>query len=245
MDYKRNAKYFCPTQWRAGVAYIFTLLPVASFLGIFLAIDKPNAPGHPALGVLVGLLGIVLAIAIGRWAFSVPTDAEIDQQAASFLHNIKDAALKKLGLDAEEVSIAPGLEFWGYSFDQTLIENEQILTLEDVKGKDGLWRAPIVACHVFLFSENMIHYYYKFFSLVNYIHEEGTEEYYYKDVVSVKTESVTINRGEGVKKKQIKHNTFALRNTGGESLSCSVLSSKEAEAAVTAMRALLRIKKLA
>lgn len=232
MDYKRNRKFF-----KAKPSPKFLLLLVA--IGIVGILTKP----------VVGILFIVLAVVVGVLQYGGrPTAAEIDAQASSALNDLKSRALAKLGIDEEEVNMAKPIEFWGYQLGKTVLGGD-LRGIQDVQGKDGYWRSPEVKVSGFYFSEHSIHFYYRIFSLISDLYREGTEEYFYKDVVSVKTESQdeqVYDRQTGKPHPTLRAHseTFVLRNTGGEATVCSVYDTGIADEACKAMRALLKQKKL-
>lgn len=234
MDYKRNAKYFKR----------IPRIPAKVFLGFIIIMGvlfamKPIIP----ISVL-----ILLVVAFVLLYCGAPSDNEIDEQAAGMLDGIKARAFAKLGIDEEEIAMAQPLEFWGYNFNNVLPDDANRKAW-NVCGKDGLWRSSEITIGGFYFSENVIHYYWRTASLVSDASKEGTEEYYYKDVVSVKTSTDDIpfknpKTGEEDTKKRVRTASFVLRNSGGESTSCWVKDIAMAEAAVNAFRALLKQKKL-
>lgn len=178
-----------------------------------------------------------------------PTDAEIDEQAAAFLAGIRPRALMKLGVEEEEVALATPIEFWGYSFDNVLSDDANREAF-NIRGKDAKWRSSEISVGGFYFSEDVVHHYYKIASLVSDATREGTEEYFYKDIVSVKTESgdrayKNPKTGKEDQTQRVRYEGFTLRNTGGESTCCWVNDIETAEAAVTAFRSLLKQKKMA
>lgn len=229
MDYNRNAKYFKP---KPGLKPIV----ICAVLGVL------------TLPIGIGVIFLIGAIVLALPFFGKPSDQEIDEQALSLMSQLRARALKKLGLEEEEVNIAKPVEVWGYSFGKQKLNDKAIGDLVDVEGKDGVWRSPEVVLSAFYFSESTVHYYCWVASLVSDTFRENTDEIYYKDIVSVKMESEQCplyNRktGEEVPGKTAHFESFALRNMGGESISCTVRDSAEAEQAVNGMRALLKQKK--
>ena len=231
MDYKRNAKYFKPKP---------SLKPI--IICAILGILTLAAAG---IGVIFLIIAVILALPF----FGKPSDEEIDSQAKEFMSQLRTKALNKLGLEEEEVSIATPIEVWGYSFGKSQLGDKVNQSLLDVEGKDGYWRSPEVVLSAFYFSENTVHYYRWVASLVSDSFHENTDEIYYKDIVSVKMASeqspVYDKAGQEIPGKVAHFDSFAIRNMGGESISCTVRDSNEAERAVNGMRALLKQKKQA
>ena len=232
MNYDKNKKYFRPKPSVKGV-----------IIGVIVAIILFN------ISALWGVLATLAVAALVYFLyFGKPSDAEIDAQAAAMLSDIRKRAFSKLGIEEEEVSLSAPLEFWGYEF-QNVLPDDANRSAWNILGKDACWRSSEVSISGFYFSEDVVHYYWRTASLVSDAVKEGTEEYFYKDIVSVKTSSEDSEfkdpkTGRVIPGKRIQYEQFALRNSGGESTFCSVKSGSEVEAAVNAFRALLKQKKL-
>ncbi|MBR5078651.1 MAG: hypothetical protein IKX30_07905 [Victivallales bacterium] len=232
MDYARNAKYFQPTPSPK------TIIIFAVIGAILLALMPP-----------LGLLAIIIAIVVGIIKYGGrPSDSEIDNQRDSFMNSLKEQAIKKLGIDEEEANIAPPLFLRGYSFGRSVLGDKANMKLCDKLGKDKRWRSPECVLSAFFFTENEIHYYRKTISLVSDSYKDYTEEFFYTDIVSIKTDELErpwIDPKTGEESKTLKSRTvgFMLRNTGGETTECECSSTEEADNAVNAMRSLVRQKK--
>jgi len=233
MNYDRNKKYFRPKTSAKGMV-----------IGVIVAIILFN------ISAIWGILAMLAVVAMVYFLyFGKPSASEIDSMAASMLTDIRKRAFPKLGIEEEEVTLATPIEFWGYNFEWSLDDDANREALQ-VRGSDGRWRASEVFVGGFYFSEQVVHYYYRIASLVSDAVREGTEEFFYKDIVSVKTETEDHafrdpKTGKTDEKMRVRYEKFSLRNSGGETTSCSVNSSTDAEAAVNAFRALLKQKKLA
>lgn len=233
MDYKRNAKYFKalslpPKGW-------------LTLIGITVILFLVN-PAFAILGVLL-LAAVVWFIYGGK-----PSDAEIDAQLDSFMNGLKEQALRKLGIDEEETKIAPPLFFKGYEFGESRLGDAANMKLRDIRGKDGRWRSPECSLSAWFFTENEIHYYRKTVSLVSPSYKEYTEEFFYKDVVSVKTDEhdkpwIDPKTGKESSSVRTRWTAFMVRNTGGETTECVCENSEETDKSAQAMRSLVRQKK--
>ena len=232
MDYSRNRKFF---KAKPSPKFVLTLIVI----GVIGFLIKP----------IIGIAFIALAVVVAVLQYGGrPTAAEIDAQAKSALNDLKARALKKLGIEEEEVTLAKPIEFWGYQLGPTVLGGD-LNGIRDVQGKDGVSRSPEVKVSGFYFSEHSVHFYYRIFSLISDLSREGTEEYFYKDVVSVKTESqdeqlYDRSTGKAIPGLHAHSETFILRNTGGEATVCSVYDTGIADEACKAMRNLLKQKKL-
>lgn len=234
MDYKRNAKYFKalrlpPKGW----------LFLIGVTAVLFAVKPPLA----IIGVL--LLAFVLWLIYG----GTPSDAEIDAQLNTLMESLKEQALNKLGLDEDEVKIAPPLFLKSYSFGGSVLKDRANQKLCDKRGKDGYWRSPECVLTAWFFTEDQIYHYVKYVSLVSDSKKETTDEVFYKDVVSVKTDTserplIDPKTGRESKTEKYTETQFILRNTGGEVIADACDTSESAEEAVRAMRSLLKQKKM-
>ena len=235
MNFKRNAKYFSPNppSPKASISLVLIGLVLIIFFKSWLC----------------GAIFILLAVLIGYAMYSGrPTDAEIDAQRDSLMSTLKDQALKKLGIDEEETKIAPPLFLRGYSFGRSVLGDKANKNVCDKIGKDGYWRSPECILSAFFFTEHEIHYYCRTASLVSDAFKEYTEEFFYKDIVSIKTDEIEKpfldpKTGKESLTQKTRGIAFMIRNTGGETTQCSCTNTQEADEAVNAMRSLVRQKK--
>lgn len=233
MNYARNIKYFRPHRSPKAIVFL-------AIIGVMIILLLKSGWGAVAIAFAV----IIWIVRYG----GRPTDAEIDAQRDSFMSALKDQALRKLGIDEEETKIAPPLFLRGYSFGCSVLGDKANMELCDKKGKDGFWRSPECVLSAFFFTEHEIHYYSRTVSLVSDAFKERTEEFFYKDIVSIKTEeiekpSVDPKTGKESLTEKTRSAAFMLRNTGGETTQCACNNTEEADNAVNAMRSLVRLKK--
>lgn len=219
MDFKKNQKYFQPMNLKAGI--------IACVIGVIcLAIQ-------PVSGLIVCAVGALLIyLQIGGRA----TDADIDAAVASQLNNIKARALKKLGVDEDEVKEIAPITFDGFVFSNAMIK----------QGKDGKYRSNKYRAVMFFFSSDEVHCYTYDFSITDSAQKESTDVYFYKDIVSVstQTEGTQYSVGSG-KSSQFDYEYFKLTTTGGTSISCSVRNVDDAQRSINGMRSLIKNKKKA
>ncbi len=219
MDYKKNSKYFEPVSLKGGI--------IAIIIGLIL---------FGAEQAVFGLIAIAVgALLIYRQVGNRPTDADIDAAVSSQLKNMKARALKKLGVDEDEVSEIAPISFDGYVFNKALVK----------QGKDGLYRSSKYQAVMFLFSDNEVHCYTYDFSIVDSTQKESTDVYFYKDIVSVstQTEGTEYSVGNG-KSSQFDYEYFKLTTAGGTSVSCAVRNIDDAQRSINGMRSLIKNKKM-
>lgn len=219
MDYKKNQKYFQPANLKAGV--------IACLIGLVLLAASPIVG---IIAIAIGALLIYLQVG-GR-----PTDEEIDAAVTSQLKDMKSRALRKLGVDEDEVSEIAPITFDGYVYNKALIK----------QGKDGKYRSSKYQAVMFFFSSNEVHCFTYDFSIVESSQKESTDVYFYKDIVSVstQTEGTEYSVGKG-KSSQFDYEYFKLTTTGGTSISCAVRNIDDAQRSINGMRSLIKNKKMA
>lgn len=220
MDYKKNLKYFQPTYWGLIIfLYVGALLFIPIFSGFGFTI----------------LVIAVVATCIEFGGGGKPTDAEIDAAVASQLVDLKARALRKLGIDEDEVKEIAPITFDGYEYNNTMIK----------QGKDGLYRSNKYKVVMFFFSSNEVYCFTYNFSLTESGQKESTDVYFYKDIVSVSTETdgSRSSIGQG-KVSRFDYEYFKLTTTGGTSISCTVSNIDNAQRSINGMRSLIKSKKM-
>lgn len=223
MDYKKNLKYFQPMNLKIAIIVCIVGL-------ILMAVPVPFGGLIGLIAIAVGVLLIVAQVK-GR-----PTDADIDAAVASQLNDIKTRALRKLGLDEDEVNEIAPITFDGYVYDKALVK----------QGKDGKYRSSKYQAVMFFFSSNEVHCFTYDFSITESGQKESTDVYFYKDIVSVstQTEGTEYSVGKG-KSSQFDYEYFKLTTTGGTSISCSLRNIDDAQRSINGMRSLIKSKKMA
>lgn len=214
-------------------------------------------------------LGLIL-IAIGVWGIfswsQKPSDQQMDNWIAEDLKGIEDKALNKTGVDRSELVgetvVVYGPRFWNIGGADTGIS----------KGKDEIIRFTPIGVTVINFTQNQLVTYQCAFDLTtgNTL-SESTDEYFYRDVVSVATqtqsksytwESGKLNANNPLAalvvagKLQLNTaETFVLTTSGGTSVEVVIrdiqliqkmkgdIPASPAEKAVQSVRKMLREKK--
>lgn len=247
MDRKIIKKYFKKfPKW----TLLFILIGILSLLvGV-----GGESGGVIAFGLLFAAVGIVFLV---LYIKGKPTDGQFDAILQNDLKAVQKCALKKLGIDESELIRQDPDIVTGYVFGRP----DCFFGMK--KGKDSVVRHTPLTLLVLNYTQNQILTYScvldldggKFLSA-------QTEEFFYKDIVSVKTKSEdseeTIKEKGQIKKIKTNREIFCLTNTGGESLTVpfassafadilgenGTLRSKEmAEKALNNIRRMLRDKK--
>lgn len=227
MNYDRNKKYFEPGALKPAIITI--VVGAVIFL-----IGLGAGAGVAIVGLIIAGIGgfLIYSKTSGR-----PTDSEIDQICMDQVKNLKDLALKKHGLDADQVKEAEPIQFDGYYF-----ENIRAGYLYQM-GKDKIPRSSNYEAVSFVFSAEQVYCYKYRFSIITDEKSESTEEYFYRDIVSASTQSDTKTyKTKDGKDIPINYQYFKLATSGG-SLQASILSMGDAERSINGMKSLLRNKK--
>ncbi len=227
VDAKAFQKYFAPPSVGGPVKLI--ILGVVLFLIGFAATTM----------LLVG----VVVIGLGAfWLYNRKsggvTDADVGAAIDQAGANAQQSGLQKLGLDPAEVNLIEPVVIKGPDFQKTRGKIR--------KGKDGVVRTAANTVLVLFFSEHMVHCYsYRFDITDPSVQTQETDEYFYRDVVSVATateeESFTVNG----KRESVNFDAFLLRNAGGESLRIAAYNGGELAKSISGMRTLIQQKKMA
>lgn len=222
MNYQRNKKYFEGVSFEdqakmilAGfVIFITGIFLIKTFLSI-------------ALGAVIAGLGVWI-ISIKRK--NIVTDSEYDASVAAVLSSARARALKKLGIDEEQVNEIKPISFGGHVYEGASYSKQ---------GSDGYWRTNKYEVVMLFFSEHEVHCYTYTFDTTEPKQTEATDVYFYRDIVSVSTATDTAT----IQGKNIEYEYFKLTTAGGTALSVSLRNVNDAQRSINAMRGLLKTKK--
>lgn len=186
-----------------------------------------------AQGVVAGLLFMAVGIlAIVLNVKGKPTDEQFDAFVEKDLESVKKEALSKLGIDESEVEADPDV-IWGGE-----LSSRSDCFVGRKKGKDKKFRQTPQTFLILNYTQNQVVTYRCDLDLDTgkYL-SPMTEEYFFKDIVSVKTKTEEIETVVkeprkfiffGGKKKKVKVNEeyFCLINSGGDSLKINIASGQ-------------------
>jgi len=228
MDYSKNLLYF--TGKRSSGLVVF-----GGILAFFGMVGSVSANGSPIAGVVFIAIGAwIVSRGIQKWPVS---DSDYDNEVKGYISNLKSQALDKLGVDESEVSEVPPIILGGYDF-------ENVSRVK--QGEDGKRRSNIYKVVALFFSPHELHGYTLIFNTLRDAKTEGTDVYFYQDIVSVSTASLTVTAKVDGKDITVNNpETFKLTTKGGTSLTVNLLDAAYGQESVKAMRALLREKKQA
>lgn len=220
-----------------------------------------NAGKIPGILLMVlGSLYILPGLAFGLFAIAIPglvfaglgfwlykragnavSGAQIDALLAAEEEKALAQALSKLGLDRDELGSVEPLVVSGYRF-----TGLPLGTIAKQEKGSTKWRSPLGEVAVIIFSDDVLHSYKRIFSFVDPSFKgEETDEYFYKDVVSISTKSeVEQLPGIGKFAATVSYESLTLTTSGGTSVKCSIYKSDEkVERALGAARTLVKEKK--
>lgn len=223
MDFEKNKRYFEVTSYKWPIIILV--------VGIILVFLKVMAIGLIAIGLGALLIYLKLSKKV--------SDEEIDKAYEAGLARVKEKALSKLGIDEEQVSLIEPIRIEGLAF-----ENVRSTPWRVKKGKDDKIRTSSYKAIFLFFSEQQLYCYSYIFSIIADEWKEETDEYFYKDVVSVSTSSLNEEYTDSSKVKWTYNGeSFRLTTSGGTSISALVRNEEDASQKIMAMKQLLREKK--
>ena len=227
MDYQRNLLYF------TGEDNLSGCIMAAICVFAFVVAIKAGNTAMLAVSVVLFVIGVIQGWGEKKWPVS---DADYDALIESYTASLKSLALDKLGVDESEVNEVTPIILGGYEFDG----------VEKVKqGSDSKWRSNIYKVVMLFFSRNELHCYTMRFNTLRDEKTEGTDVFFYQDIVSASTSSLTFKVNADGKEITINPEAFKLTTKGGTSFTVNILNAQQAHESVNAMRALLREKKQA
>jgi hypothetical protein len=227
LNYARNSKYF-----NTKYGKLFTIGFIVGIILIAVGLLGEDSSSYLVGGIVVLAITIALLVIVSK---TIPSDKEIDQQLSIVVDQLSGLALNKHGISEDQVQKVPPLILGGYisellgndvknlallvagkvggEFGSALaemgikaIEDGTISGIKYKKGRDGITRSSAAMYTIFLFSENQVFVYTLEFSLIAPEKKEASQEYFYRDIVSISTE--TAKSGSHV---------FTIKISGGDS----------------------------
>lgn len=227
-------------------AYAIVLILVGAGL---LATDETSTRVGGLLSLLIG------TFIIFNW-IKQPTDQQMDEYIAEDILTVTNKSLSKSDVDKSQL-VSDLLTLTGFR-----IENAAGAEYNWKKGKDGIARfTPINFTSIIMTEHQLVTYNAALDLMTGNSLNETTDEYFYKDVVSVSTETSSATFVDPKNKNSIQQlNTaefFKLTTSGGtnikvfikdpkliEMMGNSALPGTDAEKAVQSIRKMLREKKV-
>ena len=145
-------------------------------------------------------------------------------------YNSMQQALRRIGLDEDEVKEIPPVHFEGFKFDEVAYYKKTV---------SGRWVSNVYETAWIFFSDSQVHVYRCRFNLDDDNKSEITDEYFYKDVTAFKTLQEDEVTADG---KSVPTTTFAMSGAGID-FACSLSEVKDFETSIRGMKQKLREKK--
>ena len=232
MDYKRNMRYFRRLN--------LTFPVLISLFGLILLIAGSDDLGAIAIGLLMMIGGVLLGV---YYIKLTPTDEEIDQVTMQYLKDIREKSISKLKDSYSDFETQEPIIISDYYFKP--VNGQYPFTR---MGKDHLYRSSMYSCSVFIFTNHQMVYQKTLFSIVHPLEKTFGEEYYYDDIVTVKThESVSSNYNQKSQydiAPQSIQNSFQLVTKGGNKITFSFKQNDKINKVVDYMKKMIRKRKL-
>jgi len=171
MDYNRNMKYFDAD--KATLSRNVKIILIIA--GVLLL---------AAYGIGLLLIGVVILFHfLDKSANNKRiSDSELDHLCESQFSDLRAEALNRIGLDEDEVSAANHIQV--SSYDTT----SKGMGIKYRQGKDGVWRSSQYEVALFFFSNDLVHCFVRRFSIIRNEQKDTVEEYFYRDIVSLKVD---------------------------------------------------------
>jgi len=213
------------TEKRAAIVKYFKPFPKWAIWSILIGLGVAILGSSESTMLIVGIALIAIgAFGIYSGTGGKPTDAQMEDFLKEDLAMIIKQMLKKIGMDESEL-VGESQYVYGPGF-RTGTETEAAKV-----GEDGVLRYTPIKCASIGFGANQLLYYECLLDMTTgKMLNEGTDEFFYKDVVSAstKTESYSFQW----KGRQVQFNEaekFTLTTTGGTSFTVFLKDPKLAE----------------
>src|SRR5712692_3773851 len=184
----------------------------------------------------------LVPIGLGIWGivsyYQKPSDEQMDAWIQEDMKNLQTRALAKTGLDPSEIIAEPvmvyGPRFWNIGGAEVGIK----------KGNDGIVRFMPIGVTVINFTAHQLVAYQCALDLTtgNAL-SESTDEYFYRDVVSVSTQSESLSL-DGIDAKVISQGPLAAMMVGGKLQLNAAEIFKLTTSGATSIQVVLRSPKL-
>jgi hypothetical protein len=239
---------------------LFTICFIVGFILIVAGLLGNDSSKYLIGGIVELAITIALLVLMSR---SIPSDKEIDQQLSIMVDQLSGMALNKHGITEDQVQKVPPLILGGYMSELLgnnvkdiarlvagniggelgsaladigikAIEDGTISGIKYKKGRDGIIRSSAATFTIFLFSDNQVFIYTLEFSLIAPEKKESSQEYFYRDIVSISTE--TAKSGSHI---------FTIKISSGDSEKIPYGQEEESDIQqkINAFRQLIREKK--
>lgn len=161
------------------------------------------------------------------------TDKEYEEMIVKTLpsEELRDAGMDNMGIEEDDIQLAAPISFRSFVYNQGTLE---------IKGRDGSWRSNNPQHTWLFFGKHQIYVYAVSMLLDRSIKQQSTQEIFYKDISSIRTEQLSQEKVEGDKVYILSYYKFTMIFSGDSiSLTLPILTD-ENDKKIRAMRNLLR-----
>ena len=156
-------------------------------------------------------------------------EALIDQTLPA--EELKTTGMNNMGIEDADIQLAAPIAFRSYVYGQDTLE---------IKGIDGAWRSSAPQHTWLFFGRHQIYVYLESILMDCSIKQQSTQEIFYRDITSIRTEQLSTEKVEGDVTYRISYFKFTILFSG-DSLSLTLpILTDENDKKIRAMRNLLR-----
>jgi hypothetical protein len=168
--------------------------------------------------------------------FNLPlaiTDEEYEAMIVKTLpsEELRETGMNNMGIEEADIQLATPIAFRSFVYDQDTLE---------IKGRDGSWRSNDPQHTWLFFGKHQIYVYSASMLMDSSIKQQSTQEIFYKDITSIRTEQLSREKVEGDIVYRLSYYKFTILFSG-DSLSLTLpILTDENDKKIRAMRNLLR-----
>lgn len=194
----------------------------------------------------IRMLGILMLVISISWFFAfvklMPTDQEIDETTFSVLKENEKEVTEKLKNSYDNFNFKEPIKINNYSFKELKGVNPLVK-----KGRDKKIRSSFYTQSMFMFTDDQIIHQQLDFSIIHPTVVTFTEEYYYDDLVTVKSHESSSKSfsptGAYEDKAQFSIKSFELITKGGNNVTFSFRNQEKVDEVVEYMKTMIRKRK--
>ena len=125
--------------------------------------------------------------------FNLPlaiTDEEYEAMIVKTLpsEELRETGMNNMGIEEADIQLATPIAFRSFVYDQDTLE---------IKGRDGSWRSNNPQHTWLFFGKHQIYVYSASMLMDSSIKQQSTQEIFYKDITSIRTEQLSREKVEG------------------------------------------------
>lgn len=161
------------------------------------------------------------------------TDSEYEAMIVKTLpaEELRETGMHNMGIEDSDIKLSDPIAFRSYVYANDTLE---------IKGRDGSWRSNDPQHTWLFFGKHQIYVYSASMLMDSSIKQQSTQEIFYKDITSIRTEQLSHEKAEGNIVYRLSYYKFTILFSG-DSLSLTLpILTDENDKKIRAMRNLLR-----